>query len=164
LEFRIELALDLIDLPQLELADHDTTPSLTRADQCRVPQLEHRTLAKGMRDDLGPPPRRAKASREQIGGAHSATERDRHAPMRNARPRRGQFPLEALHELLASELRERRAGSLVGRQRTGFDLAPALRGHLAHELADLGGEAALAPALGKESSTTRIRPGARRWR
>src|SRR5690606_20321901 len=59
----------------------------------------------------------------------------------------GQLALEALHELLASELREHGTCGLVGSQRTRLDLAPALLRHLALEVADLVRKAPLPQAL-----------------
>lgn len=67
--------------------------------------------------------------------------------IQEARRRRGELALEALHELLARELGQHRAGSLVGSERPGFDFAPALLRHFTLEVADLMCETSLAQAL-----------------
>ena len=52
----IELFANRTELPLLELANGDAAPVVGRADDRRVHQLQHRPLAKGVRDDLRPAP------------------------------------------------------------------------------------------------------------
>ena len=69
----------------LELAELDPAPALGRTDQSGIHQLQNGTLAKGMRDHLGAPPRLAKQPLEEIGGADRAAVAERKLEMRDAR-------------------------------------------------------------------------------
>src|SRR4051794_16480551 len=60
------MVTQLLELLQFEFRDHDTPPCLTRPDQGCIHELQCRTLAEGMRNDLGAPTLFAKQALQQI--------------------------------------------------------------------------------------------------
>jgi hypothetical protein len=61
----VEFVADRLKLPLLELGHLEAAPTLGGADECSVHELEDGSLAKGMRDHLGPPPLFAEQSLER---------------------------------------------------------------------------------------------------
>jgi len=84
----VELFTDRLELSPFECGDTDFTPCLAGADERGIHQLQHRTLAEGVGDDLRPPPLLAEEPLEQVRRADYLAVRDRErCPRVGARPR-----------------------------------------------------------------------------
>nr|WP_235893179.1 hypothetical protein [Pelomicrobium methylotrophicum] len=80
----VQVLAKLLELPEFELRDHDVLPGLACADERNVHELEHRSLAKGLRNHLGAPALFAEQALEQVGRARGAPMRDRQLKVRDA--------------------------------------------------------------------------------
>jgi hypothetical protein len=79
----IEQLAKSFELLEFELGDHDVLPGRARADERGVHELEHRPLAKGVRNDLGTPARLAEEPLEHVRRARRAPVRNRQLQVRD---------------------------------------------------------------------------------
>ena len=80
----IELLADRPELTLLELAHREAAPPVGRPDDGRVHELQHGTLAEGVRDDLGATALFEEEPLEQVGGTDNAPMAEREAEVGEA--------------------------------------------------------------------------------
>ena len=80
----IELLADRPELTLLELAHREAAPPVGRPDDGRVHELQHGTLAEGVRDDLGATALFEEEPLEQVGGTDNAPMAERETEVGDA--------------------------------------------------------------------------------
>src|SRR5260221_12116275 len=80
----VELLANSIELSPFELSDCNSPPSFTGADQSRLHQLQHRTLAEEVRHHLGAAALLPEQALEQVGGADHLAMIERKAQLSDA--------------------------------------------------------------------------------